>query len=139
MVIAMTKERLRRYRAIVREQEQIEQKLSAIEAALYHPKIQHMSGMPSAPSPGNSSEDLAIKHLELQDLYREKQAELAREQLAIEQAIDTLEPTERMLMRYRYIDGLKWEEICVKMNYGWSQIHVIHAHALRELEGKDAD
>ena len=38
-----------------------------------------------------------------------------------------------MLMRYRYIDGLKWEEVAVRMNYSWTQTHDIHGKALKQL------
>ena len=41
---------------------------------------------------------------------------------------------EKMLLTYRYIRGLKWEEICVKMDYKWRQVHRIHANALKNLK-----
>lgn len=130
----MTKERLRNYQNIKRESEQILQQLEAIEAALYYPKIQRMTGMPSTHSDGNHTEDMAIHHIELQRKYKEKLAEMAAEQLAIEEAIETLDPTGRMLLRYRYIDGLKWEEVCVRMNYSWTQTHEHHSRALQKLK-----
>lgn len=135
----MTKERLRAYGAIKRESEQLRQKIEAVEAALYGPKIQKLTGMPSNPSPGNAMEDLAAKHLELLELYGGKMMELAAEQLAIEEAINALDSTSRMLLRYRYIDGLKWEEVCVKMGYSWTQTHYIHGEALKKLREKETE
>ena len=129
----MTKEQLRNYQNIKREREQLRQQLEDIEAALYYPKIQRLTDMPAAPHEGNHQEDLAIYHIELQERYKAKLEELAAEQLAIEQAIEALEPTARMLMRYRYLDGLKWEEVAVKMNYSWTQTHAIHGEALKQL------
>ena len=129
----MTKERLRNYQNIKREREQLKQQLEEIEAALYYPKIQQLTGMPFHHSEGNPQEDLAIHHIELMARYRAKLEELAAEQLAIEEAIEPLEPTARMLLRYRYLDGLKWEEVCVKMNYSWTQTHEHHGRALRKL------
>lgn len=129
----MTKERLRAYAEIKKEREQLRQQLEEVEAALYYPKIQRLTDMPAAPQGGNHQEDLAIHHIELQERYRAKMEELAAEQLAIEQAIESLEPTARMLMRYRYIDGLKWEEVAVRMNYSWTQTHDIHGKALKQL------
>lgn len=131
----MTKERLRNYQNIKQEQEQLRQQLEEVEAALYYPKVQCLTDMPSAPVNGNPQEELAIYHIELQALYKAKLAELAAEQLAIEEAIERLEPTSRMLMRYRYIEGLKWEEVCIKMGYCWTQTHAHHAAALKMLEG----
>ena len=130
----MTKERLRNYKYIEKEREQLLHQLEEIEAALYNPRIQRLTGMPSAPSPDNAQENLAIKHTELMDRYQAKREELAAEQLAIEDAIEALDPTARMLMRYRYLDGLTWEEVCVQMSYSWAQTHRIHGAALRKLK-----
>ena len=135
----MTKERLRNYVNIKREAEQIKRQMEEIEAALYYPKIQRLTSMPSAPSAGNYQEDLAIHHIELQEKYRTKLGALAEEQLAIETAIERLEPTARMLLRYRYMDGLKWEEVCVRMNYSWRQTHRLHGEALRQLKEEPED
>ena len=133
----MTKERLRNYQNIKKEREQLRQQLEEIEAALYYPKIQNLTGMPGSGSKeGNPQEDLAIHHIELQERYLAKIEELAAEQLAIEDAIESLDETERMLMRYRYIDGLKWEEVCVKIGYSWTQTHEHHGRALQKLKEK---
>lgn len=131
----MTKERLRRYQDIKREQEQILLKLQEVEAALYSPKVQRPTGMPANESrpERNPQENLCIYHIELQERYKAKLAELAKEQLAIETAIEPLDTTYRMLLRYRYIDGLKWEDVCEKMNYSWRQTHYLHGRALQQL------
>ena len=130
----MTKERLRKYQTIKKEREQLRQQLEEIETALYYPKIQRLDDMPkSGQKEGNPQEDLMIHHIELQERYGTKLEELAAEQLAIEAAIETLEPTARLLLRHRYIEGLPWEEICVRMSYSWRQVHYIHAKALRAL------
>lgn len=135
----MTKERLREYQKLKHEQQQIREQLDKVEAVLFYPKNQQLTGMPSAPVDGNPQEDLAIHHIELVEKYKTKMAELAEEQLAIEKAIDTLDPTARMLMRYRYIDGLQWEEVCIKICYSWRQTHRLHGEALlklKEMEGE---
>lgn len=133
----MTKERLRNYLELKKEREQLRQQMEAIEAALYSPKGQKLTGMPAAPSHGNAMEDMAAKHLELIDRYRTKMLELAEEQLVIEKAIEALEPTARMLLRYRYIDGLPWEEVCVRMSYSWRQTHRLHSQALEALKEQE--
>lgn len=135
----MTKERLRSYLELKNEHAQLRQQLEAIEAALYSPKAQRLTGMPAAQSHGNPMEDMAARHLELMDRYRAKMLELAEEQLAIEKAIEALEPTSRMLLRFRYLDGLPWEEVCVRMNYSWRQTHRLHSRALEALKEMEAD
>lgn len=130
----MTKERLRQYLLIKQEKEQLEDQLRELEAAMYCPKVPKMSALPSAPSKENAIENMAIRHEELRRRYETKIAELDSEKLAIETAISSLDPTARMLMRYRYFKGLTWEEVCVSLNYSWTQTHRIHARALKLLE-----
>lgn len=129
----MTKERLRGYRTLLQEKKTLEQQIETIESTLLHPKIQKIKYTPAGPSGGNTLEDLAAKHLELIDLYHDKLAEIAQELQAIEKGIDTLPPTERILLRLRYVHGRTWEEICVDMSYSWRQVHRIHAKALDAL------
>lgn len=131
----MTKERLRNYQALKREKAQIMALLEKLETAMYYPKPQRLTGMPSAPSPsGGAMEDMIARHAELQEQYHAKLAELAEELHAIEDAIAQLDSTERALLRWRYIEGLKWEEVCVCMSYSWQQTHRIHSRALQHLQ-----
>ena len=129
----MTKDRLRNYASLKEEREQLRRQLDELEATLYYPKIQRLNDMPSAPSKENTLELMVARHIELQERYEAKIAEMTKEMLLIEEAINALEPTARMLLRYRYLDGLKWEEVCVRMNYSWMQTHRIHANALNQL------
>lgn len=129
----MTKERLRKYRDLSKELEQIAEKVETLESALCSPKIQRITGMPSASSGKNSKEDLAIKHMELLEYYQEKKADLKAEQLAIEKAIESLDYRDRTVLRLYYIDGLTWEQVCVLVNYSWRQVHNIHSAALMKL------
>ena len=136
----MTKEELQNYRSLERERRQVKAKLEEIEAKLYSPKAQQLTGMPSAPpKPGSTLEAAVAEHTEeleaLREHYGHLLAELTTEQLKIEKAIESLEPKARTLMRHRYIDGRKWEEVCVLINYSWRQTHRLHAAALRELKG----
>lgn len=136
----MTKEQLRQYINIKREKEQLEQYLEELETLMASPRAQTVDGMPFNTSKGESSvEILAIKHLEIKNLYRAKVKELTEALCAIEKAIETLEPLERTLMRLRYIDGHKWEEVAVAIAYSWQQTHRLHKSALEKLREADAD
>lgn len=130
----MTKERLRKYRDLSQELRQIQQKIETMESALCSPKIQRITGMPSAPNGGhNTKEDLMAEHIELLEHYKVKEAGLKAEQLAIEKAIESLDYRERTVLRLYYIDGLTWEQVCVLVNYSWRQVHNIHSAALKKL------
>lgn len=131
----MEKHQLKQYKHIKKEIAQLESKLADVEAALLYPKIQHLSKTPGGqPAAGNPQEALAIYHIELRGLYKAKLKELAAEQLAVEKAIERLESQERTLLRLRYLDGLTWEQICVKESYSWAQVHRHHAEALKKLK-----
>lgn len=134
----MTKEQLQGYRALKFERDKLLSTLQAIETVLYGPRSQNMDGMPRG---GNGPKDdrrdaLIDRKDKVQALYEAKVAELSEAILAIEQAIECLAPDERSLIRLRYIDGLKWERVCVEIGYERAQTHRIHAEALRKLAGK---
>ncbi len=109
----MTKEQLRNYRNIKKEYRQIEQRLRQLEDR-----------------PEREEEVLQP----LREFYTEKLKELVEAQLCIEKAIEILKPVERDLIRYRYIDGLPWHHIAVKIAYSEQQTHRIHSHTLQKLK-----
>ena len=52
----------------------------------------------------------------------------------IRDAINNVDkPDERLLLQLRYLNGKKWEEIAVEMNYSWRQVHNIHSVALQKI------
>lgn len=111
----MTKEQLRNYQAIKKEKCHIEQRLRTLEKR-----------------PEGEQESLRP----LRELYREKLDALVALQESIEKAIDSLEPVERELFRYRYIDCLEWHQIEAKMHYSSTSVHRIHKAALIKLKKK---
>lgn len=129
----MTKERLQQYRQLQRELRQIQDRIMEVESAMYSPRNQRLTGMPSAHSAENVMEKLVDKHRELEALYQEKLMTITEELLAIEKAIAALDPTLRLLMRYRYVDGYRWEDICVRMNYSYQGVHKVHRKALKRI------
>ena len=131
----MTKEDLKEYLHIKREREQIAAMLHELEQAMAAPATAKLTGMPRNTSDGKSGvESIVERHTELLDRYRAMMAEMDEAQAKIEDAIETLDSTQRILMRHRYIEGMKWEEICVAMNYSWRQVHRTHAAALTKLK-----
>jgi DNA-directed RNA polymerase specialized sigma24 family protein len=70
---------------------------------------------------------------ELSELYDEKKAKLMQDIIAVERAITSLPPDLQMLMRYRYIMGLKWEQINERMYISATQSKRMHHAALKKL------
>lgn len=58
-------------------------------------------------------------------------------QIVRQEIRDTLNQLEdenlKLLMEYRYIDGMTWEQIAVKMNYCWRQVCRKHGQALTQI------
>lgn len=134
----MKRERLRAFRSLAREGDQLRDQIREVEARLFSAKGQRYTTTPrAASSDGHTMDDAAIFHLQLQDRYRSQLARIEREQLAIEMAIAPLPPEERMVIRFRYLDALRWEDVCEKMSYSWTQTHRIHASALHHLEAEE--
>ena len=52
----------------------------------------------------------------------------------IHDAVDNVKNVnEQLVLRYRYIEFLTWEQISERMNYSIMQVHRIHSNALRNF------
>ena len=134
----MDKKMLYQYKSIKLEIKRLQDRIKQLQLDASAPSIQRMTGMPFYHDMDYDkfSEYMSRKQ-ELIDALSEKMTKLMEEEKSIENAIDGLSSVQRRLMRYRYIDGLEWNDICTEMNYGWAQIHRIHGAALQAL--KDID
>lgn len=134
----MTKEELKAYTDIKKERDHLAQKIKELEWEMYGPRAQCLDGMPrSGPGENYVTEEQLDRKAELLRLYQAKRAELDAAAVAIERAIEKLEPRERQLMRLHYIDGLTWEQVAVEMAYSWRQVHRIHGDALGKLKEEE--
>ena len=133
----MTKDELKKflhsYKDLDAERRQIAAELEKVEALMASPKAQNLTGMPRTPGVSDPVFNMVDVHVTLVERYQAQLRRLAAAQTAIETLIESLEPLTRQLMRYRYIDGLRWEEVCVAIGYSWRQTHNIHAKALDDL------
>ena len=127
------KRKLNSYRDLSAEHRQLSEALARLEALMSAPSGPNLTGMPRSPGVSNPVERAAFKHIELERRYKAQLERLVTGQAEIENLIEGLEPTERRLARFRYIDGLTWEDVCDKMNYSWRQTHRIHSRLLDKL------
>lgn len=127
----MDTQRLKQYRALVAEaadlSDQIRQLRSQAESRKWP------DGLPHSNYAADRTATIVAKIADLCEELDHKQIDLLTGQIEIERAIETLEPRERHLMRLRYIRGMRWEEICVELNYSWRQTHYIHRDALQKI------
>ena len=130
----MTKDDLKEYTSIKRELKQIQFKLKELEERKTSIKSMVISDMKVQSSHiNNSIEDLLIKIEECIEEYNKKEIELYNKQLEIEKCINSLEPTERIIARSRYIEGKTFEQISVDLNYSWRHTIRIHGKILQKI------
>ena len=130
----MTKDDLKEYTSIKKELKQIQFKLKELEERKTSIKSMIISDMNVQTSHNNNSiEDLLIKIEECIEEYNKKEIKLYNKQLEIENCINSLEPTERIIMRLRYIEGKTFEQIAVDLNYSWRHTIRIHGKILQKI------
>ena len=112
----------------------IEEQLAELRLSKLSPGMSMGDGMPH----GSDMRDLSDYAAKVDELEREliqKRYDRICSFRKVQTAIEELEDeTEKDLLTYRYLNGMKWEEIAVKMGYSWKHVHRIHAAALKNLK-----
>lgn len=125
----IAKLRLKRYLPLKLEVQHLRERISA----LYGLHIPNSDGMPHASGVSDPTGNTATLIVERRKRYESREQEFAEYEAAIERDMEILSPTERDLIRYKYMDGLTWEEVCIAIRYSWAQTHRIHSAALIKL------
>ncbi len=98
-----------------------------------------LSPVPGGGESGSPIERPMDKVDELEKEINREIGELVKIREEIEAVLGQLEDRNlRDLMKYRYIDGLTWEQIAVKMHYGFQWVCKLHGRALNRLRIKEA-
>lgn len=135
----VNRENLKNYRALVLEVKDLKARLREFEESMYSPTHQRYTSTPRAGSPKGATMDaLVAKHIELERFYAERLAAKNEQLLAVEKAIEALaSPVERLVLRLRYVDGLDWVPIIMRLQrdgYSERQVYRIHGWALLKVE-----
>lgn len=110
----MDKQKLRQYQFLVKEIAQLSEAYERISAGQVG--AVNINDMPKSNSIiHDRMAETACKMVELQYIIADKLNKAVSLQVEIERAIDGLEPSERELIRYRYVDGLNWNRITEKL------------------------
>lgn len=108
----MTKETLMQCSAKRRELQQISRRIETLRADARSTKAVCYDNEPKSKGEPVAAVQRYIEQLEeLSALYEEKKADLMQDIICVERAISVLPSDLRMMMRYRYIDGYKWEQV----------------------------
>lgn len=131
----MTKEELKEYIETKREIKIIEEKIEYLESKKTGIKSMIIDDMPKPEPEQDRLGELLGEIEELIDIYNKKQDKLFKQQIKIEKCIDKLDNAlERNIMRLRYLEGHKWEKVCVETNYSWENVHRIHRKILSKIK-----
>lgn len=98
-----------------------------------------LSPVPGGGGSGSPIERPMDKVLEIDAEINREIDELQTVRQEIRAALNQLEDENlELLMEYRYIDGMTWEQIAVKMHYGFQWVCKLHGRALNRLRIKEA-
>lgn len=94
-----------------------------------------LSQAPGGGESGSPVERPMDKVLEIEEKIDQEIDELQEVRRDIKTVLGQLEDdTLRLLMEYRYLDGLTWEQIAEKMNYSRQWITSLHGRALAQIK-----
>lgn len=126
------KEFLMSYQKEKRRVRRLEEQLEEVRQNKMSPSVTN-DGMPHGTDKKDLS-DYAVKVDEIeQAIIAARYSRICAFQ-EVQRRIETMEDeVEKDLLTYRYLRGLKWEEVAVRMGYSWKHTHRIHGHALDDL------
>ena len=123
------KEYLKSYRRAIKREQDILDEIQRLRLDKMFPSVVN-DGMPHGSSHSDLSDYAAILDEQI-DLLKEERLERVRCYQKIERQIrQTENEDEQEVLRLRYILGMKWEEVAVKMNYSYRRTLDIHGKAL---------
>ena len=127
------KEFLMSYQKEKRRVWRLEEQLEELRRNKMSPSVTN-DGMPHGTDKKDLS-DYAVKVDEIeQELVAARYCRICAFQ-EVQKRIEAMEDErEKDLLTYRYLKGLKWEEVAVRMDYKWRQVHRIHAMAIKNLK-----
>lgn len=126
------KQYLKKYLELDAERQQLIEQINECKAEYDGIKAQVLTGMPSGSGNASSVQERALMRLAtIEYRWAVKVDEMGKQGDDIEHLIQSIDNTYyRMLLRYRYIDGMRWEDIASKMHYTWRYMHMLHRSAL---------
>jgi DNA-directed RNA polymerase specialized sigma subunit len=108
--------------------------LKALSTSISSPNL---SGMPhSASRPTEAPFTKCImKIVDLEKIINDEIDRFVDLKKEVRETINTVQaPNERLVLKLRYIEFLKWEAVAAKMNLSLKQVHRIHGDALQNIK-----
>ena len=127
---------LKEYRAIQKEIKQLNDKIKELEAIAEVPPVSNLSGMPRSGRVTDGM-DIMAKVMDLKAMYERKKRQLLDMTKGAEEEIETLGSEERLIVRYRFIDGLSVRATAKKAYCSAETVKRRTRSAMEKLEAKD--
>jgi len=127
----MTKQRLQEYIWLKKSIKQLEDRIEEIDTILTK-TTGTLSDMPRNKTPRDFTNELLAKKIDLQNKLKKRAIKCLIELDEVDSAIANLPQREESIFRLRYLEGKKWEDICLALEYSERQCHRIHGEALKK-------
>lgn len=125
---------LSQYVNLVTEFDEIMHSYEYFKNKIVSVQSQTLSDMPKASTQSDKIGGNVARLQHLEDIISSKLFRLGELRISIETVIGRVEESiHRRLLNLRYIDGMRWEEVAVRMAYSWQHIHRIHSEALNKI------
>ena len=130
----MTEERLREVRGAYKEQKQLKEKIVEFESMRTSPRSAvYGAERVQSSAKGDVQIDSIIALDKLLERYNAQLQKCVALTMEFEDALELLDSRERRLMRLYYIDGLTWEQVCVRENISWTNHDRIKKRAKKKI------
>jgi hypothetical protein len=127
------KEYLKEYENLYHKYLSLEDQLQALREENESAKIQQLTDMPKAHRQSDLSDYMCRIEMLEEKAFKAEQA-CKNRRLDIEERITDMKiGLECAIIRKKYIELKKWEEICVEIGYSWRQTHRLHSNALKNF------
>lgn len=123
---------LRKYKESVSREKAILDEIQRLRMDKMFPSVVN-DGMPHAGDCGDLSDYMVLMDRQIENLKRER-LEKMKIYTDIENRIRAMdEETEKEILRLKYIMGVSFEEIAVKLNYSYRHVTRLHGDALQNF------
>lgn len=137
MVITTNQDKIKYLKRYVILDREIDRKLKEVDC--WRAKLSRLTPVYSSQPKGGGTiysrtEEIIIKITDMEEAINADIDKLIDLKQEIERVIDSVpNDKERLLLKYRYLDGKTFEWIAAEMNYSWRHIHRLHSQALSNL------
>lgn len=107
----------------------IDENIEEINALLYSPKVQDLSGMPKG---SGGTDSIVDKLVEKKEKLQNKRYEIERQKFTCQQQIDemmnkcNLTRNEKLLIKYRFFYGLSWKRVGEELDWNENKVFRVY-------------